>query len=192
VPPGTVHAYQLQGHYSTFVGPVVPGGWDRFFDLTGEPFPAAAFPAGPKGPPPFERFARAEVEFKMKYRPDPEYATARDDAADDTIPEAQQPFFLRAGEGPAPRARRPAPNARRRRPQTSSTTTMTTIEMPKGPGLPAHVHEQTYESLMVLEGRLRVVLDGDEHVLTRGDTASIPAGRFTATPATVTTRRCSQ
>ena len=53
---------------------------------------------------------------------------------------------------------------------------MTTIEMPKGPGLPAHVHEQTYESLMVLEGRLRVVLDGDEHVLTRGDTASIPAG----------------
>jgi quercetin 2,3-dioxygenase len=29
---------------------------------------------------------------------------------------------------------------------------------------------------MVLEGRLRVVLDGEEHVLTRGDTASIPAG----------------
>ena len=40
VPPGAVHAYQLQGHYSTFVGPVVPGGWDRFFDLTGEPAPA--------------------------------------------------------------------------------------------------------------------------------------------------------
>ncbi len=29
---------------------------------------------------------------------------------------------------------------------------------------------------MVIEGRLRVVLDGTEHVLTRGDTASIPAG----------------
>ena len=29
---------------------------------------------------------------------------------------------------------------------------------------------------MVLEGRLRVTLDGEEHVLTRGDTASIPAG----------------
>jgi quercetin 2,3-dioxygenase len=46
----------------------------------------------------------------------------------------------------------------------------------KGAGLPAHVHERTYESLMVVEGRLRVVLDGDEHVLTRGDVASIPAG----------------
>jgi quercetin 2,3-dioxygenase len=38
------------------------------------------------------------------------------------------------------------------------------------------VHERTYESLMVVEGRLRVTLDGVEHVLTRGDTASIPAG----------------
>jgi quercetin 2,3-dioxygenase len=53
---------------------------------------------------------------------------------------------------------------------------MTTVEMPKGPGLPAHVHERTYESLMVLEGRVRVILDGDEQVLTRGDTASIPPG----------------
>lgn len=53
---------------------------------------------------------------------------------------------------------------------------MTTVEMPKGAGLPAHGHERTYEALMVLEGRLRVVLDGDEHTLTRGDTASVPAG----------------
>src|SRR4051794_35554908 len=48
--------------------------------------------------------------------------------------------------------------------------------MSKGPGVPAHLHESTYESLMVLEGRLRVTLDGEEHVLGRGDTASIPAG----------------
>jgi quercetin 2,3-dioxygenase len=38
------------------------------------------------------------------------------------------------------------------------------------------VHERTYEALMVVEGRLRVTLDGEEHVLVRGDTASIPAG----------------
>ena len=53
---------------------------------------------------------------------------------------------------------------------------MTTVELAKGPGLPAHVHERTYEALMVIEGRLRVTLDGAEHVLGRGDTASIPAG----------------
>jgi quercetin 2,3-dioxygenase len=53
---------------------------------------------------------------------------------------------------------------------------MTTVEMTKGRGLPAHVHERTYEALMVLEGRLTVVLDGAEHLLTHGDTASIPPG----------------
>jgi hypothetical protein len=29
---------------------------------------------------------------------------------------------------------------------------------------------------MVIEGRLRVALNGEEHVLGRGDTASVPAG----------------
>src|ERR1700754_4787749 len=83
IPPGTLHAYQLRGHHSTFVGPIVPGGWDRFFDLTGEPYGAAAFPRGPKGPPPFEKFGRAEAQFKMTYRPDAGYAEPRVDAADD-------------------------------------------------------------------------------------------------------------
>src|SRR4051812_21388375 len=56
IPPGTLHAYQLPSPPSTFVGRVVPGGWDRFFDLPGEPFGSACFPQGPKGPPPFEKF----------------------------------------------------------------------------------------------------------------------------------------
>ena len=43
----------------------------------------------------------------MKFRPDLEYAPAREDAADDALSGGQEPFFLRAGEG-APRARRPA------------------------------------------------------------------------------------
>src|ERR1700712_2909374 len=98
IPPGTLHAYQLRGHVSTFVGPIVPGGWDRFFDLTGEPFATSAFPQGPKGPPPFEKFGRAEVEFKMKYRPDAQYAAPRSDAPDDALPDAQAAYFLRSGE----------------------------------------------------------------------------------------------
>jgi quercetin 2,3-dioxygenase len=176
VPPGTLHAYQLRGHHSTFVGPIVPGGWDRFFDLTGEPWDSAAFPTGPKGPPPFEKFARAEVEFKMKYRPEAEYGAARDDAPDDTLPDGQAPYFLRAGEGTRHDLGGQLQTVLVGAPQTEGTTTMTTVEMPKGAGLPAHAHERTYEALMVVEGRLRVVLDGDERVLTRGDTASIPAG----------------
>jgi quercetin 2,3-dioxygenase len=176
IPPGTLHAYQLRGHYSTFVGPIVPGGWDRFFDLTGEPFGTAAFPQGPKGPPPFEKFGRAEVEFKMKYRPDAQYATPTDDAPDDALPAGQSPFFLRCGEGPRHELAGQLQTLLVGADQTGGTCTMTTVEMPKGRGLPAHVHEDTHEALMVLEGRVGVTLDGQEHVLTRGDTASIPAG----------------
>src|SRR4051794_18463630 len=176
IPPGALHAYQLRGHYSTFVGPVVPGGWDRFFDLTGEPFASACFPQGPKGPPPFEKFGRAEVEFQMKYRPDAQYAPAADDAPDDTLPADQQPYFLRSGEGPRHELAGQLQTILLGAEQSNGTATMTTVELPKGRGLPAHVHERTYEALMVLEGRLRVSLDGSEHVLTRGDTASIPAG----------------
>src|SRR3954471_3743564 len=177
VPPGTLHAYQLRGHYSTFVGPVVPGGWDRFFDLTGEPFATAAYPAGgPKGPPPFEKFGRAEVEFKMKYRPEAQYAEARSDGADDVLPDSQSAYFLRCGEGPRHELGGLLQTVLVGAEQSGGTTTMTTVELSKGPGLPSHVHERTHEALMVVEGRLRLTLDGEEHVLTRGDTASIPSG----------------
>src|SRR4051794_8614328 len=175
IPPGTLHAYQLRGHFSAFVGPVVPGGWDRFFDLTGEPFPGAAFPAGPKGPPPFEKFGRAEAEFKMKYRPDAQYAPASE-GADDALPDVQQAFFLQAGEGPRHELGGQLQTLLVGSGQTSGKVTMTTVELCKGPGLPAHVHERTYESLMVLGGRRQLTLDGTEHMLSRGDPASIPAG----------------
>ncbi|HEY6886734.1 MAG TPA: quercetin 2,3-dioxygenase [Solirubrobacter sp.] len=175
IPPGTLHAYQLRGHHSTFVGPIVPGGWDRFFDLTGEPFATAAFPQGPKGPPPFAKFGQAEQQFKMKYRPDAQYAVAGE-GADDTLPAAQQAYFLRSGEGPRHELAGQLQTLLLGSGQTEGRVTMTTVELAKGPGLPNHVHERTYESLMVIEGRLRVTLDGAEHVLTRGDTASIPAG----------------
>jgi quercetin 2,3-dioxygenase len=175
IPAGTLHAYQLRGHCSTFAGPIVPGGWDRFFDLTGEPFAGAAFPPGPKGPPPFEKFARAEVEFKMKYRPDAQYAPATE-APDDVLPTSHAAYFLRAGEGPRHELGGQLQTLLCGSDQTSGRVTMTTVELGKGPGLPGHVHERSHEAIMVLEGRLALTLDGTEYTLTRGDTASVPAG----------------
>ena len=39
-----------------------------------------------------------------------------------------------------------------------------------------HVHERTYEGIYVLDGRLKVTADGEEHVLIRGDFMSLPVG----------------
>ena len=106
IPPGTLHAYQLRGHHSTFVGPVVPGGWDRFFDLTGEPFGTAAFPQGPKGPPPFEKFGqrRGRVQDEVPARRAVRRGTRR----------RRRRHAARRAAGVLPaRRRRPAPRARR-------------------------------------------------------------------------------
>ena len=57
-PPGSVHAYQLLGHYNEFLGPIVPSGWDRFFDFTGSPYPGPAYPQVDPSPPPSTSSAR--------------------------------------------------------------------------------------------------------------------------------------
>ena len=176
IPPGTVHAYQLRGNHSSFMGPIFPAGWDRFFDLTGEPYGGGAFPQGPPGPPPFEKFGRAEQEFKMKYRPDLPYAEARSDAPDETLSGGMRPYFLRAGEVPKHVLGGQLQTALVTAAETDGQISMFTVEAPKGAPFPTHAHERTHEAIFVIEGRLRVWLDGEEYLLTRGDCASIPAG----------------
>jgi quercetin 2,3-dioxygenase len=53
---------------------------------------------------------------------------------------------------------------------------MTVTEGPAGPPIPAHAHARTYEAIYCLDGRLRLSIEGDEHLLTRGDFVSIPVG----------------
>jgi quercetin 2,3-dioxygenase len=60
--------------------------------------------------------------------------------------------------------------------ESSGALGMTVTEGPRGTGVAAHAHASTYEGIYVLDGRLRVTADGEEHVLTRGDFMSVPAG----------------
>ena len=53
---------------------------------------------------------------------------------------------------------------------------MTVTEGPRGPAVPAHVHERTYEAIYCLDGRLLMTVEGEEHLLTRGDFVGVPAG----------------
>jgi quercetin 2,3-dioxygenase len=176
-PPETVHAYGLLGNHSGFMGPIVPGGWDRFFDLTGIPYSAdAPFPVGFRPEIPFAKFGQAEHDFDMKYLPEAEYAAPRSDAADDALPGAEQPYFLLTGEGPRHLIGSVLVTSLITGAETAGQLDMFTLQLPRGAGVPAHVHERTTEGLYVLEGALRVWLDGSEHVLSQGDYASIPAG----------------
>jgi quercetin 2,3-dioxygenase len=176
-PPDTVHAYGLLGHHSGFVGPIVPGGWERFFDLTGIPYDGGApFPVGFRPEIPFAKFGQAEHDFQMTYLPDGEYVPPRSDAADDTLPGIQRSYFLRAGEGPRHLFAGGLVTTLCTGAETSGTLSMFTLELPFEAGVPAHLHTAATEGLYVLEGALRVTLAGVEHVVTAGGYASIPPG----------------
>lgn len=61
----------------------------------------------------------------------------------------------------------------------SSTPEALEVEVEYGPGgspPPAHLHPEQDEAFRVLEGTLRVRLDGEERALTAGETLEIPHG----------------
>ncbi len=177
VPPKAIHAYALHGNHAGFIGPITPGGWERFFDLTGIPYDGAApFPVGFRPEIPFAKFGQAEHDFDMKYLPEHEYATPRTDASDDVIPDDGAPYFLRAGEGPRFLFAGGLATVLCGAAQTDGQISMLTLELPRGAGMPAHRHSRAHEGIYVLEGSLRLTLGGTDHLLATGDYASIPAG----------------
>ena len=175
VPAGVLHAYQFHSHYSQFMGPIAPAGWDRFFDFTGTPYAAPAYPQVDPSPPPFEKFGAAEAKFAMKYFPEEPYTEAGS-GPDDALPGEMKAYFLRAGEGPRHVLFGQVAFQLMTGAESGGRLGMTVTEGPRGPSIPTHVHERTYEAIYCLDGRLRVNAEGEEHLLTRGDFVSIPAG----------------
>jgi quercetin 2,3-dioxygenase len=175
VPAGVLHAYQFHGHYSQFMGPIAPAGWDRFFDLCGTPYAGPAYPQVDNSPPPFAKFGEAEARFAMKYFPEEPY-TEPTTGPDDTLPGTASPYFLRAGEGPRHVLFGHVAFQLMSGSESGGALGMTVTEGPRGRAVPVHAHERTYEGFYCLDGRLRVTVEGEEHLLTRGDFMSIPAG----------------
>jgi mannose-6-phosphate isomerase-like protein (cupin superfamily) len=46
-----------------------------------------------------------------------------------------------------------------------------------GQSCPSHVHEIKHETFFVMKGRVRMVVDGEERILSEGDLLVMPAGR---------------
>lgn len=54
IPAGTIHAYQMNKHYTKFIGFLTPGVFDDFFRTIGDPYAPHVFPQQP-GPLRFDR-----------------------------------------------------------------------------------------------------------------------------------------
>lgn len=176
VPHGVRHAYQALEHATMFMGPIVPAGWDRFFDLCGTPYDGPAYPPVDPSPPAFEKFGQAEGRFAMTYVHDQPYAQVRLDAADDELPGAETAYFLGAGEGPRHTAFGQVAFQLMRAAETGGRMGMAIVEGPAGSRIPEHAHAQTAECIYCLGGLMVVTLDGEEHQLAQGDFANIPPG----------------
>ncbi len=59
---------------------------------------------------------------------------------------------------------------------TAGTFAVLETEAARGHGSPMHVHRHDSEVFLVLEGTLRVVVDGEEHEADAGSAAVLPAG----------------
>jgi quercetin dioxygenase-like cupin family protein len=60
---------------------------------------------------------------------------------------------------------------------TAGTFAVLDTEAPRGHGSPMHVHRHDSEVFLVLEGTLRLLVDGAEHEAGPGSAAVLPAGR---------------
>jgi quercetin dioxygenase-like cupin family protein len=173
VPPGVVHAYQFHEHYSQFMGPITPAGWDRFFDFCGTPYAGPAYPKIDPSPPPIDKFAAAQERFAMTYRFDLPYAELGD-GPDDTLPGSAAPYFLRAGNGAKQELYGQVCFQIMTGAQTGDSVSMTVTEGAAPAAMPPHRHASTHEAIYCLDGRMTVTAAGREHHLTRGDFISIP------------------
>jgi quercetin dioxygenase-like cupin family protein len=72
---------------------------------------------------------------------------------------------------------------------TAGTFAVMETEATRGHGSPMHVHRHDSEIFLVLDGTLRVVVDGQEHEAGPGSAAVLPAGRPHGFVVTSTTAR---
>ncbi|KAL1639096.1 hypothetical protein SLS58_008298 [Diplodia intermedia] len=111
VPPGVIHQYQILGDHSEFVGLIVPGGWEEFFRIVGEPYhantgntAAALFPVDdPRDPRAVLVPRLIEAAEKCDMVPVRDHPAAEIQPwgdGDDRLPDGVRPYFLRADAGP--------------------------------------------------------------------------------------------
>ncbi|AEI43413.1 quercetin 2,3-dioxygenase [Paenibacillus mucilaginosus] len=92
------------------------------------------------------------------------------------LPQEMRPYLLRAGEGERYVFGRQVASVMASSQSTGGVFEMVVLSGGKGEEFPLHRHAKSYESVIVLEGKLEFLLNGTYHLLTAGDYVHIPPG----------------
>lgn len=175
VKPGDVHSYQCVSPRTQFFGVVAPGGWEGFFHAAGQPW------SSPSLPPPdyrydFSRMGPAMGRFGVM-RVDGSYAEpSNGDASDRVLPEGPASYVLQSGYGERRVLNGHLATTLLSTAVSSGALDMRTIEAGQGARMPVLSHTGTHVTLYVLDGTLRLALDGVAYLLSSGDFANVPTG----------------
>lgn len=93
-----------------------------------------------------------------------------------SLPKEKVPYLLRSGEGERYLFGRQVATVMANGKSTGDLFEIVLLSGGKGDAFPLHIHKNTHEGLLVLDGKLELTLDGEHHLLVAGDYANIPAG----------------
>ncbi|MEC1407686.1 quercetin 2,3-dioxygenase [Bacillus halotolerans] len=93
-----------------------------------------------------------------------------------SLPKEKVPYLLRSGEGERYLFGRQVATVMANGKSTGDLFEIVLLSGGKGDAFPLHIHKNTHEGLLVLDGKLELTLDGEHHLLAAGDYANIPAG----------------
>ncbi|TDO15542.1 quercetin 2,3-dioxygenase [Bacillus subtilis] len=95
---------------------------------------------------------------------------------ENSLPKEKMPYLLRSGEGERYLFGRQVATVMANAKSTGDLFEIVLLSGGKGDAFPRHVHKDTHEGILVLDGKLELTLDGEHYLLVSGDYANIPAG----------------
>jgi len=98
VPPGDPHSYQCVSPRTSFFGVVSPGGWEAFFDMTGDPWTEDGLPE-PGHPYDFSKMGPAMGKYDVNPVEQVFADTVNGDDTDRALPSKKSSYILQAGYG---------------------------------------------------------------------------------------------
>ncbi|WP_076070040.1 cupin domain-containing protein [Sphingomonas montana] len=181
VPPRVTHSYRSVAPRTQFFGIVAPGGWEEFFVDAGEVWGMTGLPADGH-PFDFSRMGPSMSKHRIMRVDNPVYVEATPiGTADQNPPAGQSAYFLEAGYGTRHVLLGHLSTAVLTNALTDDLVDMRVIEGGRDAAMPTLRHATTHVFLYLLDGLLTLTIDGEEHSLTAGDAANIPAGTAYAT-----------